>query len=68
MVSVDGQSFVDEGTTAWATVRDAEDHMTFQAGGREGEEPVTPPVHARRIQIGDPGFLVGTPVAGTPAT
>jgi hypothetical protein len=65
-VSEDGLSFVDEGTMAKVTIRDADDRITFEAGGGEGEEPMTPPVHARRIQIGDPGFPTATPAAGTP--
>jgi hypothetical protein len=67
-VSEDGLSFVDEGTTAKVTIRDADDRITFEAGGGEGEAPVTPPVHARRIRFGDPGFPAGTPTAGTPTT
>jgi hypothetical protein len=65
-VSEDGLSFLDEGTTAKVTIRDADDRITFEAGGVEGEEPVTPPVHAKRIQIGDPGFPAATPTASTP--
>jgi hypothetical protein len=64
-VSEDGLSFVDEGTKAVMTVRDANNVIVMQAGG-EGEEPMTPPVHARRIRVGDPGFPEGTSVAGTP--
>jgi hypothetical protein len=66
VVSEDGLSFLDDGTQAKVTIRDADDRITFEAGGGEGEEPMTPPVHARRIQIGDPGFPEGTPAAGTP--
>jgi hypothetical protein len=68
VVSEDGLSFVDDGTTARATVRDAEDRITFQAGGGEGEAPITPPVHARRITMSDAGFPLATPTAGTPTT
>ena len=64
-VSEDGLSFVDEGTKASVTVRDATNAVVFEAGG-EGEEPITPPVHARRIRAGDPGFPA--PTAATPTS
>ena len=67
-VSEDGLSFVDEGTSAKMTIRDANNVVVMQAGGGGGEEPMTPPVHARRIRVGDPGFPEGTPAAGTPAS
>jgi hypothetical protein len=66
-VSEDGRTFLDDGTRAKATVRDANNTVTFEAGGGEGEAPMTPPVPARRIQAGDAGFPEGTPTAGTPA-
>ncbi len=65
-VSEDGLSFVDEGTVAKMTIRDANNVVVMQAGGGGGEEPMTPPVHARRIRVGDPGFPEGTPGTATP--
>jgi hypothetical protein len=65
-VSEDGLTFVDEGTMARVTVRDANNVITMQAGGGQGAAPITPPVHARRMQIANPGFPEATPVAGTP--
>jgi hypothetical protein len=65
-VSEDGLSFVDEGTRARVTIRDANNVITMQAGGGEGAEPITPPVHARRMRIANAGFPEATPVAGTP--
>lgn len=67
-VSEDGLSFVDEGTIAKVTIRDANNAIILQAGGGGGEPPMTPPVHARRIRIGDPGFPVEGPLAATPPT
>lgn len=66
-VSEDGLAFVDEGTMARVTIRDANNVITVQAGGGQGEEPITPPVHARRIQVGNPGFP-DVAAAATPAT
>ena len=63
MVTEDGQTFLDDGTKAKVTVRDADDNVTMEAGGGEGEEPVTPPVHATRIRVGDLGFPAATPTA-----
>jgi hypothetical protein len=64
-VSADGQSWTDEGTQVHVTLRDASNAIVMQAGG-PGEEPVTSPVHAFRMRVGNPGFPEGTPVAGTP--
>ncbi len=64
-VSEDGQTFVDKGMLARVTIRDATNAITMQAGGGQGEDPITPPVHARRIQVGDPGFPIAS--AATPA-
>jgi hypothetical protein len=63
VVGEDGRTFLDDGTKAKVTIRDADDNVTLEAGGGEGEEPVTPPVHATRIRVGDPGFLAATPTA-----
>jgi len=67
-VSADGQSWTDEGTQVHVTVRDAHNAIIMEAGGSEGEAPITPPVHAFRMQVGNPGFPEGTPMVGTPTT
>jgi hypothetical protein len=65
-VSADGQSWDDEGTQVHFTIRDASNAIVMEAGGGNGAEPATPPVHAIRMQVGNPGFPEGTPAAGTP--
>jgi hypothetical protein len=56
VVSDDGLSFVDDGTQASVALRDATNAIVFQAGGGQGAAPITPPVQARRLRVGDPGF------------
>ena len=65
-VSADGQSWTDAGTQVHVTVRDAHNAIIMEAGGGNGAEPITAPVHAFRMQVGNPGFPEGTPAAGTP--
>jgi len=67
-VSADGQSWDDEGTQVHFTIRDASNAVTMEAGGGNGAEPATPPVHAIRMQVGNPGFPEGPPMAGTPTS
>ena len=65
-VSADGQSWDDPGTQVHFTIRDASNAIVMEVGGGNGAEPATPPVHAIRMQVGNPGFPEGTPAAGTP--
>jgi len=65
-VSADGQSWDDPGTQVHFTIRDASNAIVMEAGGGNGAEPATPPVHAIRMQVGKPGLPEGTPTAGTP--
>ncbi len=71
-VSPDGQSFLDDGTRVRFTVRDAANAVVMEAGGGTG--PATPPVHALRMRVGNPGFpttmapRVAAPPTGTPGT
>ena len=65
-VSADGQSWTDAGTQVHVTVRDASNAIVMEAGGGNGAEPITAPVHAFRMKVGDPGFPEATPTAGTP--
>lgn len=68
VVSEDGQAFTDEGTTAKATIRDATNAIVMEIGGENADEPLTPPVHGTRIQVGDAGFpdvaAMATPAEG----
>ena len=64
-VSEDGQSFRDDGTQVHITVRDAANTIVNEASGG-GAEAATRQVHAIRMQVGNPGFPEGTPMAGTP--
>ena len=68
VVSDDGLSFVDDGTQASVILRDAANAIVVQAGGGQGAEPITPPVHARRLRVGDPGFPADAagPATATP--
>jgi hypothetical protein len=66
-VSDDGQSFRDDGTQVHITVRDAINTIVQEAG-RGSVEAATRQVHARRMQVGYPGFPEATPVTGTPTT
>ena len=60
-VSEDGQSFIDDGSRAVATIRDATGAIVQEAPA-VGARAVT----AIRMGVGSPGFPEGTPVAGTP--
>ena len=62
--SEDGESFFDDGTKVHVTIRDATNTITLEVGG-EGEA-VTPPVHAQRMHVGNPGFPA--PTAATPTS
>lgn len=64
-VSDDGQSFRDDGTQVRITVRDAANTIVNDASGG-GAEAARRQVHARRMQVGNPGFPEAPPVAGTP--
>ena len=66
-VSADGQSWDDEGTRVHFTIRDASNAVVMEVGGGNGAEPATPPVHAIRMQVGNPGFPEETSAAGTPS-
>lgn len=66
-VSDDGRSFLDDGTQVHITFRDATNTIVNEAGGGSAEA-ATRQVHARRMQVGNPGFPEATPVAGTPTT
>ncbi|MBA2595493.1 MAG: hypothetical protein H0V00_02595 [Chloroflexia bacterium] len=61
-VSEDGNTFIDDGSKAVATIRDASGTIVQQAPA-VGARAVT----AVRMGVGSPGFLEGTPAAGTPA-
>ena len=65
-VSDDGQSFLDDGSQVHFTFRDATNTIVQEAGGGGGAEAATPQVHARRMQVGNPGFPEGMPAASTP--
>lgn len=65
VASEDGESFFDDGAKVHVTIRDAYNVITLEAGG-EGADPITPPVHAQRMHVGNPGFPEGTATAGTP--
>ncbi len=65
VASEDGESFFDDGAKVHVTIRDAYNVITLEAGG-EGADPITPPVHAQRMHVGNPGFPEGTAIAGTP--
>ena len=73
-VRADGQSWDDEGTQVHFTIRDASNAIVMEAGGGNGAEPATPPVHAIRMRVGHPGFpttmapRVAAPPPGTPGT
>jgi hypothetical protein len=64
-VSADGQSFIDDGSRAMVTIRDAAGAIvnqilpTGQAAGR--------PVTGVRMGVGDPGFPAGVPTTATPS-
>jgi hypothetical protein len=64
-VSADGQSFLDDGTRVHITFRDATNAIVTEASEARAEA-ATLQVHARRMQVGNPGFLEETPVTGTP--
>jgi hypothetical protein len=64
-VSEDGQSFRDDGTRVRITFRDAANTIVDEASGGAAEA-ATRQVHAIRMQVGNPGFPEGTPMAGTP--
>ena len=64
-VSDDGQSFRDDGTQVHITFRDATNTIVNEAG-RGGAQAANRQVHARRMQVGNPGFPEATPVTGTP--
>lgn len=55
VASEDGESWSDDGTKVHITIRDAYNAITLEAGG-EGADPITPPVHAQRMHVGNPGF------------
>jgi len=63
--SEDGERFFDDGTKVHVTIRDAVNAITLEVGG-EGEAAVTPPVHAQRMHVGNPGFPA--PTAATPTS
>jgi hypothetical protein len=65
-VSEDGRSFLDDGTQVHFTFRDATNTIVQEVGGESGAQAATPPVHAMRIQVGNPGFPDGTAITGTP--
>ncbi len=65
-VSEDGQTWTDPGTQVHVTVRDASNAIVMEAGGGNGADPITPPVHATRMQVGNPGFPAGE-ASATPA-
>ena len=65
-VSADGQSWDDEGTQVHFTIRDASNTIVQEVGGGNAAEPATPPVHAMRMQVGNPGLPEGTATASTP--
>jgi hypothetical protein len=66
-VSDDGQSFLDDGTRVHITFRDATNTIVNEVGG-DSAEAATRQVHAIRMQVGNPGFPEGIPMAGTPTT
>ena len=65
-VSDDGQSFRDDGTQVHITVRDAANTIINESSG--SADAASRQVHAIRMQVGNPGFPEGTPMAGTPTT
>jgi hypothetical protein len=65
-VSEDGRSFLDDGTQVHFTFRDATNTIVQEVGGESGAQAATPPVHAMRMQVGNPGFPDGTAITGTP--
>ncbi len=65
-VSDDGQSFLDDGTQVRFTFRDANNTIVQEVGGGGDAQAATPQVHARRMQVGDPGFPEAMPAASTP--
>ena len=60
-VSEDGQTFVDDGSKAVVTIRDAAGAVVQEVAGVFAR-----PVTATRMGPGAPGFPEGTPAAGTP--
>jgi hypothetical protein len=63
VVSVDGQTWTDDGTQVKATLRDATNTVVTVLGGGGGQPPITPPVMATRMK---PGPLVFPPTPQTP--
>lgn len=61
-VSEDGMTFIDDGSKAYATIRDPAGAVVMVAGPNAGNRPVT----AMKMGVGSPGFPEGTPAA-TPA-
>jgi len=60
-VGADGQTFVDDGSKAVITIRDAAGAVVQEVTGVFAR-----PVTATRMGVGAPGFPAATPTAGTP--